>query len=153
MIFLLCFLYYVKFRNWRKKKSKIWLIWEEKFPLQETLNLVTAADRSNNNIFLYRLSAMEVPWKCRGIAMEVPLKCCWSAVEVPLKCKQPTATATYIPLLTPPLSTVGWSKPKCFNNFGKERKMHALKKNYLRTILGILFLTRCFHDTWKWAFP
>ena len=58
---------------------------------------------------------MEVPWKCPGSAIEVPLKCCWSANS-----QKPTATATYLPLLTPPLSTVGWSKTACFNNIVKK---------------------------------
>ena len=49
-------------------------------------------------------------------AFEVP--CRASAADVPLKCKQPTAT--YLPLLTPPLSTVGWSKTTRFNNLWRK---------------------------------
>ena len=60
-----------------------------------------------------RINAVEVPWKCCGRAIEVPFKCRLSAVEVQ------TATATYLPLQTPPLSTVGWSKTVRFNNLGK----------------------------------
>ena len=85
-------------------KSRIW----------ETLTLLTDADRSTVNIFC----AVEVPWNCRGTAMEVPWKFHGSAIEVLLKCKQPSGTATYLPLLTPPLSTVGGSKTARFNNLG-----------------------------------
>ena len=63
---------------------------------------------------------MEVPWNYRGCAIEVPLKC---------QCKQPTATATDLPLLTPPLSTEGWSKTAPFNNLGKKTRTPLLKKS------------------------
>ena len=55
------------------------------------------------------------PGKWRWSAFEVPLKCRWSANR-----QQPTATAVDLPLLTPPLSTVGWSKITSFNHLGKE---------------------------------
>ena len=58
------------------------------------------------------------PGKCRRSAVEVPWKCHGSAVEVPNEGKQPTATD--LPLLAPPLSTVGWSKTVRFNNLGKK---------------------------------
>ena len=50
-----------------------------------------------------------------GSGVDVPLKCHWSANR-----QQPTATAIDLPLLTPPLSTVGWSKTTSFNHLGKE---------------------------------
>ena len=55
------------------------------------------------------LSAIDVPLKFHWSAVEVLLKCCWSAIEVRLKCQQPTATAEDNTLLTPPISTLGWS--------------------------------------------
>ena len=68
----------------------------------------------------YYWTAVELPLNCRWSGIEVLLKCRWSAIEVPLKCQQPTATATDLPLLTPPLSTVGWSKTVLFNNLGEK---------------------------------
>ena len=62
-------------------------------------------------------------------AAEVTLKCLGSAVKVWLKChqsarsQQPTATATDLPLLTPPITTVGWYKTVRLKIFEKE-KMH-----------------------------
>ena len=78
----------------------------EKSCIRETQTILTNADRSINTLF----SALEVPSKCHQSAIEVALKWRWIGVEVALKCQQPTATATYLTLLTPPSSTVGWSK-------------------------------------------
>ena len=57
--------------------------------------------------------------KCHGSAIEVPLKCCWSAVEVQTANSQ-QPQPKHLPRLTPPLSTVGWSKPARFKNLRKK---------------------------------
>ena len=74
---------------------------------------------TGDNESLYRCGytffpPVEVLLKCRGSAAEVPLKCHWSSIEMQ------TATATDFPLLTPPLSTIGWSKTARFNNQGNK---------------------------------
>ena len=85
---------------WGRHKAYVYC--PKKFCIRETLTLMTNVDRSTDTIFF----------------------CFWRAVEVPLKCRQSansqqptaTATATDLPLVTLPLSTVGWSKTSCFNN-------------------------------------
>ena len=67
------------------------------------------------------------------LTIEVPLKCHWSSNN-----QQPTATATDVALLTPPLSTVGWFKTARYNNLEGEmclfkRKIVSSKAN-IRTI-------------------
>ena len=95
------------------------------------------------------VSPLGMLWKCCGSVMEVSLKCPWSASS-----KQSTARATYFPLLTPPLSTVGWSKTARLNNLGGgEMKFPFLwKLCHHRPTLWICSLTRGLHDTWKWVF-
>ena len=119
--------------------------------------------RIEAKIFFLNLFAIEVPLKCQGSAVEVPIlvpwKCHWSAIEVLLNCRwsanrqQPTATATDLPLLTPPLSTVGWSKTAHFNKLGEKRDSPFFwKLCHHRQILGICSLTRGLHVTRKWVF-
>ena len=114
----------------------------EFFCIHETLTLSTNAERSTDTNFF-------LPLKCRWSAAEVLLKCHWSALEVPLKCRGsalevPTATFTDLPLLTPPLSSVGWSKIVCFSDLVKKGLWGAQtdppfiwKMCHLRPILGI----------------
>ena len=96
----------------------------KKFCILETLTLLTDADRST--VIIFSSSSVEVPWNCCGSGVEVPWKCRRSAVEVPSNCRwsansqQTPATATDLPLLTPPLSRVGWSKTVRFINLRKK---------------------------------
>ena len=107
----------------------------EKSCIREKITLRTNADRSIDNIFFCPWSAMEVQWKFCGSAVKVPLKCSWNANS-----QQPTATATHLPLLTPPLSTVGWPKTVRINNLVNEKDPPFCS------------LTRGLHDTRKWVF-
>ena len=56
-----------------------------------------------------------MPGKWCGSAMEGLMKCEWNANS-----QQPTTTATDLPLLTPQLSTVGWSKTARFTNLRRK---------------------------------
>ena len=99
---------------------------------------------TGDNESLYRCGytffpPVEVLLKCRGSAAEVPLKCHWSSIEMQ------TATATDFPLLTPPLSTIGWSKTVSLNNLGEKRIIFFLLIHH-RPILGIHSLTRGLQD-------
>ena len=105
------------------------------FCIRKTLNLLTDADRSNNTF-------CQVLWKCH-----------WSAVDVPLKCNKPTATSTDLPQLTPPLSTVGWSKTARFTNLGgKTQRILFLKIGSSHANIKKKSLTRSLQHTRKWVF-
>ena len=60
---------------------------------------------------------MEVPWKCHGSSIEIQTA----------NSQQTKATATDRPLLTPPLSSVGWSTTARFNNLEKKQTPPFLK--------------------------
>ena len=110
------------------------------------------------------VSLSEVPLKCRWSAVEVPLKCHWSAIEVPLNCgwsavevqtansQQPQPQTFH--LLTPPLSTVGWSKTMRLKYLGKKGMPFfvCLKMGHHRPVLGLPSLLRSLHNLQKWVF-
>ena len=75
--------------------------------------------KTNIYLYIYFFFAVEVLLKCCWSGVEVTLQCRWGAIEVPLKCQQPKATATDLPLLTSPLSSVDWSKTVRFSDHRK----------------------------------
>ena len=100
--------------------------------------------------FLCRWSAMELRWKYNWTDIEVPLKCHWSGNN-----QQPTATATYLTVLTPPLSrvTVGWSKTERFNNL-RRKTVHTLFLKIVssRPILEYFFWPEVSTTPWRGFF-
>ena len=97
-------------------------------------------------LFVAFLFDVDVLLWFRWSAVKVPLKCHWSAIEVPTaNSQQPTVTATDRHLLTPPLSTVGWSNTVIFNNL-KKKKMLKLNISLFHKILivhNFLYLWFC----------
>ena len=79
-------------------------------------------------------------------------RCRWIAVEVQ-NSQHSTTTARYLPLVTPTLSTVVWSKTVCFTNlWGESRHTFFWKFIHHRPILGKRHLTRSLHNTQKLMF-
>ena len=88
-------------------------------------------------------SAVELPWKCRGNPVEVPMKCHLSANR-----QKPTATTMDLYLITPQLSTLGWSKTAHFNDLWQKWPPTLFWKLFHHwPILGICSLTRCLNNT------
>ena len=88
------------------------MLWKR---IQETMTLSTNGMQRGASI-----GKEEEKYFSYFFAVEVLLKCRWSAVEVS------TAAPTHLPLLTPSLSKVGWSKTVIFMNL--EKKDPKVKK-------------------------